>query len=216
VAKYYRFYLVLPLLNSKTYKMIKKTLVLVLSTLLFVACSTKQEVSEAQKQQEKIEAAPAGIEFQNFVNYKDVKSISLPMAGKEFKAKIVRADQVLPSIEYHGYQFMVWTNLEGFEGDISTHSNLLKRKLGLAISEKSQVSYEKRLVGNKVVAVLDVFKDLGHGYRTLAYGYLIKNGDKGTILFVKDGYFAPDTDMEAYKSTLDEVMQYMIKTIEFK
>ena len=109
--------------------MYQKTLIIFMSLALLMACSSKKEAAEASKQAEMaMLTPPQGISFQAFVDYKDVKSIQLPMEGKGFKATIKNADQVLPSIEYKNYHFMFWTGLEGFEGDMDAQFKKLKRK----------------------------------------------------------------------------------------
>lgn len=193
--------------------MLQRIIYLSLCLAFMASCGTTKTATTAPAEPQA--PPPEGIEFQAIENHKEFKKIMLPISGKGFAIKN-EDEQFPPKIKYTNKTFYIWPSLGDSEGSLEEQFEIAKRKLGLVVKPETVVEFEELSIAPHQVAKISLYRELGHGYKTLAYGYLVKNGGKASILMVKDGYFMPETDMGAYKSTLDEAMKYMILTMEFQ
>jgi len=186
--------------------------------LIITSCGTSKKATEsAQIPEEKTPTvqAPEGIEFKTIENYSDFALINLPVSGKGFKENTDYTGAEFPVLEYSSQQLIVRANLNDFEGPLEEQFEKLKRTLYFKVKPEEEVTFEKSVIGEYETALIKIYRKSASGYQYLKYGYLISHNNKAATFFIKEGYFLPESDVDAYIATLDETMQYMIKTCKF-
>lgn len=183
---------------------------------LAASCSSSKKIAEQPVIEKKAPAilVPEGIEFKTVENHQDFALINLPLNGSGFKENTDYVDADFPVLSYESYQFIVRSNLKDFEGSLEEQFEKLKRTLYFKVNPEEEVTFEKSIIGDYETALIKIYKE-SSGYKFLKYGYLISHNNKAAAFFIKDGYFTPEQDVEPFIATLDETMQYMIKTCKF-
>ena len=182
------------------------------------ACSTSQKSTKTvEKEQISPPQAPEGIEFTKVKNYKSFALINLPYSGKGF-SKNNDLDEIVPGVVYKGYPFSKLSTIRGAEGDLDAQFVALKKEwLKWRIKDNSEIVFEKKTIGKYETALIIITTPLPFANEPVnySYGYLIAHDNKAA-LFVVDDYVMPSSEVETFTQPLEDAMQYMIKTLEFK
>jgi hypothetical protein len=192
--------------------MIKK--IVCFSLLVFFiasSCSTTKKVA----------SIPAGIEFVEVKNYKDFAVINLPVSGNGFTkmmnvTKRNDANEVVPSVYYEHAPLSVWSSFYDTEGSLDIQFEKIKEKLlKWEIKENSTVVLKRKTINKKKVALIEITTPKKGGVVGLVYGYLVAHNNKAS-LFLQMNVIVSPSNMTKYKNTLDETLQYIVKTVEFR
>jgi hypothetical protein len=203
--------------------MLKKIIYFSLAVIIFSACSTSKKSTKTVK---KTIPAPTGIEFTKVKNYNSFALINMPYSGKGFTKNqdvdIDRnrndADDFVPGVKYEGCYFVKWSTIRGAEGDLDAQFVAMKKKLLQSqIKDNSEIVFEKKTIGKYETALVKISTPVGSKGTAAkyAYGYLIAHDNKAALFMVED-VVMPTSELETFTQPLEEAMQYMIKTVEFK
>ena len=184
------------------------------TVVFFSSCSTSKK---STKTVEKTIPVPEGIEFTKVKNYESFALINLPYSGKGF-SKNNDADEIVPAVRYKGWHFLKWSTIRGAEGDLDAQFTALKKELlKWHFKDNSEIIFTKKTIGKYETALVKISTPIGSKGTAAkyAYGYLIAYDNKAA-LFMVDDFVIQIADFETYTQPLDQAMQYMIKTVEFK
>lgn len=201
----------------------KKIIYISIISLLLAACSTtKVKTSKNENSKTPMVPVPEGMQFEKRTNYNAVlASINMPVSGSEFKTKKADTPEGGTSYYFTTSMLNIYPTLDNFEGTLDEQIENAKKPTRFGprvgrIKSTSVIAIDKKKIGNREVARIDISDIKDHGYGSLNYGYLVPNGNKATLLIIKDIYITPETDINAYRKSLDDAFVYMIKTLEFK
>ncbi|MBN2165954.1 MAG: SUMF1/EgtB/PvdO family nonheme iron enzyme [Marinilabiliaceae bacterium] len=146
-------------------------------------------------------SAPAGIEFKKYRNYKNIiKEINLPVAS-------------------NGFALLVFNNYNNCNGNLDEQivnfkENYVPQKhMGGNYFEPLGENCKKTMVGDKEVYRFELFRKRNRQIER--FGYIVPYEDGAVWVFMNFGNSPNIEDRLEAKKTIDEVLDYVVKTMKF-
>jgi hypothetical protein len=199
-------------------KMLEKISFIGTLLILLVSCNPSKKITGSGTPIEPV-VVPEGIEFQKIENYKDYAVLFLPIKGRGFTYEVAEqtdTGQPVPNSRFHSTTLTKSSRIYETEGDLDVQFEKVKEKyLKWYIKENSEIHFEKMMIGRHNVARVQLYTPNRNGSINFNYGYLVQHGEYASCFMVIYAAVTP-SQLEARKATLDEALQYTIKTLEYR